>query len=124
MPISSAVLPPRRSSCTGVNSGQIRCTAATAVRSWVPCGPVKSSLPLSGWAPPSVPRRRPAAGRGLTGGSATAGYAGRGGADTEDDAEYMGKADPFVCLRVRGAGPAPASHPGECGAGAGWRVPT
>jgi hypothetical protein len=34
--------------------------------------------------------------------SAPEGYTGRGGADTEDDAEYMRGDSPFLCLRVHG----------------------
>ena len=36
VPTRSTDRPLRRSTCTGVNSGQIRCTDAIAVRSWAP----------------------------------------------------------------------------------------
>lgn len=54
VPTSRTDRPLRRSTWTGANSGQIRCTEASAVRSCAPCGPDRSSLPLSGWVP--VPR--------------------------------------------------------------------
>ncbi|GHJ25873.1 hypothetical protein TPA0910_03060 [Streptomyces hygroscopicus subsp. sporocinereus] len=38
---------------------------------------------------------------------------GRGGADTEDDAAYMGETDPFVCRRI-------AYAPGPGGGAAPW----
>ena len=138
---SSAVRPPRRSSCTGVNSGQIRCTAATAVRSWAPCGPVKSILPLSGWELPGT--RPPCGGRARDGGpgSATDGVRGPGRGGHGGRCRIHGgnrslrvptssrrptpAAAPSAC---GGRHPFPTSrpvpHPGECGAGPGWRVPT
>ncbi|GAA2515211.1 hypothetical protein GCM10010423_03010 [Streptomyces levis] len=46
------------------------------------------------------------------------GWSDRGGADTEDDAAYMGETDPFVCLRrQRSPGPEARKHPGECPCG-------
>ncbi|GGP95183.1 hypothetical protein GCM10010249_11480 [Streptomyces roseolilacinus] len=106
----------------------MRCTEAIAFRSWTPWGPDRSILPLSG--PVTAPAQRllrPAwAGPGY--GPLPAGAVrGRGGADTEDDAVYMGETDPFVCRRLRTL-PRPASGPTPWGmravAGTGWRVPT
>ncbi|CAM5690321.1 hypothetical protein STENM327S_05862 [Streptomyces tendae] len=57
VPTRSTDRPLRRSTCTGENSGQIRCTAAIAVRSWAPCGPDRSILPLRGWVPGPAPSR-------------------------------------------------------------------
>lgn len=52
----------RRSTWTGWNSGQTRCTAATAARNCAPCGPDRSSLPLSCGVPsPATRRVRPEA---------------------------------------------------------------
>ena len=68
VPTRSTERPLRRSTCTGANSGQIRCTDAIAVRSWAPWGPDKSSLPLSGWVPsPGTRRVRPAPSAGAAG---------------------------------------------------------
>ncbi|GGR27708.1 hypothetical protein GCM10010219_35860 [Streptomyces netropsis] len=92
----------------------MRCTDVMAARSCVPCGPDRSILPLSGWAPiPGARRARPApnaapaAWEGSRYGPPPlcCGRIGRGGADTEVDAAYMGGTDPFVCRRV-------AAHPG------------
>src|SRR5690606_35162884 len=52
---------------------------------------------------------------------------GRGGADTEDDAAYMGETDPFVCLRRhRTTRPGARRTLGSVPAAAGscWRIPT
>lgn len=68
VPTRSTERPLRRSTCTGANSGQIRCTDAIAVRSWAPWGPDKSSLPLSGWVPsPGTRRVLPVPGTGAVG---------------------------------------------------------
>ncbi|MCP9946937.1 hypothetical protein LUX12_22395 [Streptomyces somaliensis] len=127
MPTSRTERPLRRITCTGLNSGQMRCTDAITLRNWAPCGPDRSILPLSG--PVAVPAQRlprPAwTGPGC--GPPAGALRGRGEADTEDDAVYMGEADPFVCRRLRTL-PRPASGPAPWGVGAvagtGWRVPT
>lgn len=60
--------PVRRSTWTGANSGQMRCTEASAVRSCAPCAPDRSSLPLSGWVPgPARRRALPAPSTGFAG---------------------------------------------------------
>jgi hypothetical protein len=68
VPTSRTDRPVRRSTWTGANSGQMRCTDVIAVRSWAPCGPDRSSLPLSGWVPgPAVRRTLPAPSTGFAG---------------------------------------------------------
>src|SRR6478735_6006423 len=124
VPTMSTERPLRRSTCTGLNSGQMRCTEAMAIRSCAPWAPDRSSLPLSGWEPgPAARRVRPGAdacgaARGARYGPPPAprGRSGRGGADTEDDAVYMGETDPFVRRQVACAAPAG-------GRSAPWGVP-
>ncbi len=118
VPARSTDRPLRRSTCTGLNSGQIRWTEVIAVRSCAPCGPDKSSLPRGGTGPRAAVRgaRPPGAGSRYGPVPGSCRRYGRGGADTEDDAAYMGETDPFVCRRIAYApGPGGGPHPGECG---------
>ncbi|CAD5914609.1 protein of unknown function [Streptomyces sp. KY75] len=116
--------PLRRSTWTGLNSGQMRCTEAMAIRTCAPCGPERSMRPLRGPAPGPAARRvrpRPCAGAPAWGARygpppVPMGRSGRGGADTEDDAVYMGETDPFVRRQVTCANPAD-------GRSAPWGVP-
>ena len=116
--------PLRRSTWTGLNSGQIRWTDAMAILNCAPCGPERSMRPLSGWAAFATQRlARPGCVTGARYGPLPTGTVrcwGRGGADTEDDAVYMEETDPFVCRRVACVAP-PGLRAAPWGMWAGYR---
>ena len=127
VPTRSTERPLRRSTCTGANSGQIRCTAAIAVRSWAPCGPDRSESPAErlGADPrqPSCPAgtgaesgSRPRT-RGVEegplppGGRAAAGRGGHGGRCCVHGGDRSLR---VPATFVRCPAPADPVHPGEC----------
>ncbi|CAM5696583.1 hypothetical protein SCALM49S_08229 [Streptomyces californicus] len=127
--------PLRRSTWTGLNSGQTRCTEAIAIRTCAPCGPDRSILPLSGPASgpgarlgPGPYLRRCAGVRSQIGPGARAHRAersGRGGHGGRCCVHGRDRSLRAPTRYVRQPGRRPALTLGSTeGCRAGWRTPT